>query len=177
MTSSQNPKPLHQTQPENQTPQPEEVEAEAVSEVTKALAPLMREPAKAPIEAARILAISESYSGPTPHPRHLAEIERLVPGGAKQLVDSARLEQQHRHRMQTLEMLYPYAGLFLGAFLMLLCIAAAVFLAVRNDTTVALALIGVPVLTAIGWMIKARVFAPRPQPSRSPPPKNPRRKK
>jgi uncharacterized membrane protein len=117
----------------------EEVEPEIVSEVSRTLAPLMKDPAKATVAAAKIIAIQESYSGPIPHPRHLAEIERIAPGAARQIIDSVSLEQRHRHRMETLEMVYPYMGLLCAITMLLLCIACAVYLAVHDATNVALA--------------------------------------
>lgn len=54
---------------------------------------------QAPELAARITGVvrSERFIGPIPHPRHLAEYERVLPGSADRLMTMAEKDQNHRH--------------------------------------------------------------------------------
>jgi len=63
----------------------------------------------------------------------------------------------HRHRMQNLEMIYPYLGWLSGSVGLLACVGGAVYLAMNNHEGVAGGLIGVPSLGVIGWFVKARL--------------------
>jgi uncharacterized membrane protein len=92
-----------------------------------------------------------------PHPHHLKAYEAISPGSAKSLLDMAIIEQTHRHKMQTLEMLYPYLGLIGGLMALLAMIAGTVYLgATGGSEKIAIALIGANAVGAIGWFIKAR---------------------
>jgi uncharacterized membrane protein len=44
--------------------------------------------------------IEESYSGPIPHPRILGQIDEIVPGAAKQILDDAHGQTAHRQEME-----------------------------------------------------------------------------
>lgn len=44
--------------------------------------------------------IEERYSGPIPHPRILRQINEIVPGAAKQILDDAHGQTAHRQEME-----------------------------------------------------------------------------
>jgi uncharacterized membrane protein len=139
----------------------QEEKTQIVSKTAELLSPFLKNPQQAMQAAAQVVvAVSESYSGPIPHPRHLEEIERIAPGSARLIIDAAMREQKHRHSMQQLEILYPYGGLICGFILMALCIAGAVFMGMENKPIIVGLLLGVPTLTGIGWFVKSRVQQP-----------------
>jgi hypothetical protein len=100
------------------------------------------------------------YSGPLPHPDHLAQYEAVVPNSARTILDMAVREQAHRHRMQSLEMVYPYLGWASGSVGLLACVGGAVFLGTAGHDGLAATLLGVPVAGVIGWFINARLSSP-----------------
>ena len=104
-----------------------------------------------------LLRDAAQFDGPLPHPRHLAAYEVGMPGSADTLVALAIAEQKHRHRTELLEIAYPYLGLFLGATTLAGCVAGAVFLGMTGHDTLGLALLGIPVLGAVGWLINTRI--------------------
>lgn len=113
-----------------------------------------------------------------PHPSHLKAYDEIVPGGGREILDMATREQRHRHRMQWLEMIYPYLGWFAGFAGFLTCVGLAAYLAVNNHEAVAAGLLGVPCFGVIGWFINSRLSNGQSQPpSRGsgsrPPAKNP----
>ena len=145
-------------------------EPEFIGKAAEFLRPLLRDPDQAPRAAATILSTVEMFSGPLPHPEHLEKYERLVSGSARQILDMAGREQSHRHRMQLLEMVYPYLGWFSGTVGFLSCIAGAIYLGTVGHEPLAGGLLGVPALGVIGWFIHSRIGA-RPSDAASPPPK------
>jgi uncharacterized membrane protein len=146
----------------------EEEKTQIVSKTAEVLQPFLKNPHQAMRAAQVVVAVSESYSGPIPHPRHLEEIERIAPGSARLIIDAAMREQLHRHSMQRLEMRYPYRGLLFGFILMALCVSGAVFMGMENKPVVAGLLLGIPVLTGIGWFVNSRIQQPE---KKSPTPK------
>jgi hypothetical protein len=112
----------------------------------------------------RVATAVQLFRGPLPPPEHLRGYNEVVPGSAEKILNMAVSEQGHRHKMQNLEMLYPYLGWAAGFVGFLACVGGAIYLAMNNEEHVALALLGVPVLGVIGWFIKARVGAAQPAP-------------
>jgi hypothetical protein len=104
-----------------------------------------------------VAALSETYTGPLPHPRHLEGYDDVVPGAARDILNMAISEQKHRHRVQMLEIAYPYLGWLAGFVGFLACVAGAIYLGLHQNTPVALALVGVPSVGAIGWFVRARI--------------------
>ena len=150
-------------------------EAEFVGKATEILRPLLRDPAQAPKAAAAVvLASVEMFSGPLPHPQHLARYESLIPGSGRDILRMAMGEQSHRHKMQTLEMVYPYLGWFSGSVGFLICVAGAVYLGtIGGHDILAAAMLGVPVVGVIGWFINARISLSRTSAPPGPAPNKP----
>lgn len=129
-------------------------ENEALRPAVELLRPLLREPKEASQAVVRIAA--QLFRGPLPPPEQFKAYEDLVEGSARTILGMAVTEQSHRHRMQTLEMLYPYLGWFAGFAGFLACVGGAVYLGMYDHEKVALALLGLPVAGVIGWFIRSR---------------------
>ena len=69
----------------------------------------------------------------------------------------AKREQGHRHRMELLENLYPYCGLCAGVLALLACVAGSIYLGMHDKTSIAVALLGAPLLAAVGWFVNSRL--------------------
>ncbi len=140
---------------------------EVISQASELLRPFLRDPTKAPQAATQIMAVMESHKGPLPHPRILGGYDAVIPGAAREILDMAKAEQAHRHRMDNRETAYPYFGMAGGLLCLLSCIGGSIFIAAQAlDASIALTLIGAPVLTGIGWLINSRLpakTAPVPQ--------------
>jgi uncharacterized membrane protein len=135
---------------------------EVVSRVSEVLTPLLRDPTQARQVIARIVEVTESFSGPLPHPQHLKGYDDIVPGSAREILKLATLEQRHRHCMQKLEMIYPYFGWFAGFVGFLACILLAAYLAMAGHEGIAGGMLGVPSLGVIGWFVRSRITASSP---------------
>lgn len=122
------------------------------------LEPFLRDPREAPTLAKRILL--ESYSGPIPHPKILRGIEDVVPGAARDIIEMAKKEQTHRHRTENWVTAFPYLGMVLGFSGLLASLIGAVYLGIRGHEGLGAALVALPVLTAIGLLIKSRITRP-----------------
>jgi uncharacterized membrane protein len=61
---------------------------------------LKPEATQALIQIVTSVAKAESFSGPMPHPRHLNEYEKTLPGSAERILSMAEKEQNHRHRQE-----------------------------------------------------------------------------
>ena len=48
-----------------------------------------------------LAAYMEEYSGPIPHPVTLRQINEVVPGAAKQIIDDAHAQTAHRQKLET----------------------------------------------------------------------------
>lgn len=139
------------------------MEPELIGKTADILRPKLRTPGEALEVATRVVATAEMFSGPMPHPQHLKAYEDISPGAAKSILDMAISEQNHRHKMQNLEMFFPYLGLITGFIGLLAMITGTVYIAVQGGSEkIALALIGANALGAIGLFIKARNAFERP---------------
>ena len=72
----------------------------------------------------------------------------------------AETDQAHSQRMDVWRATYAFAGLACGLASMIACVAGAVFLALHDKEVVAVGLLGLPVIGAIGWFIRARLASP-----------------
>jgi len=138
-------------------PPVEHPEPEIIDEAVEYLRPLLRDPANAKQAAQRVFTKVQMFRGPLPHPQHLQEYENIAPGIAKAIVDNSTKEQAHRHKMQTLEMVYPYLGWFAGFVSFLTCIVLATILGLHGREWLACAFLGVPCIGAVGWFINSRI--------------------
>jgi uncharacterized membrane protein len=133
--------------------------------------------------------IQEVYSGPLPHPGHLEQFERTLPGSADRIIALAEREQAHRHAWEQRELrssaLTERIGLIGGIFVAVSLIVGAVLCAIYNMTAIGTALVATTAASMVPAIIKGRDWLkPRgqtgdvatPVPSRPQPRKNPRRR-
>jgi len=81
-------------------------EPEVLKKAADYLRPHLLHPAEADRVVAQVVAASETFRGPLPHPRHLKDYDDIVPGSAAKIINMAYREQSHRHKMQWMEMIY-----------------------------------------------------------------------
>lgn len=55
-------------------------------------------------EKVRQIMTAESYSGPTPHPKHVQHYDRILPGAAKIIFDEFQANGAHQRRMEERQM-------------------------------------------------------------------------
>src|SRR6266496_2421432 len=134
-----------------------EAQVESLEPAVEILRPLLRDPTQAPQAVARMVTAVQLFRGPLPPADHFREYNEVVPGSAREILDMAKGEQAHRHRMQSLEMIYPYLGWFAGFAGFLACIGGATYLAMNSHEAIAGAMLGVPCLGVIGWFIRSRL--------------------
>lgn len=101
-----------------------------------------------------------TYSGPTPPPEHLREVENVIPGGADRLLRMAEKNQDHQiaweMKVLGIEGKNSTLGLWFGMFALILLVGAALISLVLGATGVALALVGTTALGLIPAFIKGR---------------------
>jgi uncharacterized membrane protein len=135
-------------------------ETAALEPAVEVLRPFLRDPAQASQAVARMVTAVRMFRGPLPPPTDFKGYNDVVPGSGREILDMAKGEQLHRHKMQYLEMIYPYLGWFAGFVCFLTCIAGSVYLAMNDRETIAGLLLGVPCLGVIGWFLNSRVSGP-----------------
>lgn len=143
-------------------PRPQEAinlssKTEALEPAVEILRPLLRDPSQAPQAVAKMVTAVQMFRGPLPPPDVFRGYNEVVPGSGREILDMAKREQRHRHRMQILEIIYPYLGWLAGFVCFLSCLAGAVYLAMNDRPAVAGILLGVPCLGVISWFIRSRL--------------------
>jgi uncharacterized membrane protein len=107
------------------------------------------------------LIISESFSGPLPHPRHLRGYEEIAEGAAERIISMAENSQEHHRDMDRKVLAAEIAdrklGMWLGAgaFALLVVSAFASALLLENPVVPGLFL-GAAALGAVGLFIRGR---------------------
>jgi uncharacterized membrane protein len=108
---------------------------------------LKPEATQAIIQVATSVARAESFSGPMPHPRHLIEYEKTLPGSAERILTMAEKEQSHRHiqedRMVRAEVRNSMFGLCFGLILSVGMLVGATYCAMINQAWVSTAFLSV----------------------------------
>lgn len=124
------------------------------------------------------------YEGPIPHPDILAGFERLVPGSAQELMAMAKLESEHRRKLEadtnaaniaaqkqqlatnhyqtTAVFRSDLVGQVCGVLVAAGCIGGAVFLALNDREIAAVALAAIPTAAVV-----QAFFSKRPQASKN----------
>lgn len=78
-----------------------------------------------------------SYQGPIPHPEHFAKYEEVLPGAGDRIIRMAEREQDNRLQSTRSQNAQRVIGLWLGTFLIMLLILAAVYAIYAGATTLA----------------------------------------
>lgn len=107
------------------------------------------------------LMVSEHFSGPIAHPRHLREYEDICPGSAHRIIAMAEARSQHIMAMDAAvlaeEARDKKLGMLLGGGLFALLVVSALIVAVATDRPGFAGLfLGAAVLGVIGTFIKGR---------------------
>lgn len=127
---------------------------------------------KAPMIAAQITQVvkSESFSGPLPHPKHLADYEKVHKGAANRILKMTEADLAHRHECNRAIIKAETGFMLRGqifAMTALIIMLAATILFVMTGHEVAGALVGgvtlVGIVTAFLNRNKARANAATPE--------------
>ena len=160
-------------------PEPQEalpVSAPLKREISEALSEVIgpEKAGKASAAVVRVLATREEYySGPTPPPAHLREIEDIIPGGAERFLRMAEIEQA-RIDFCDRTTVAAYArnstlGLVFGLIVMLVLIIGAIYCATIGERELAYVLAGASALSIVPQFINAwkrehpKTLAPQPE--------------
>lgn len=115
------------------------------TEVAQALEDLPEE--KRNLVVGFIVRSSEFYSGPVMHPKHLAQMNDIIPDGALRIIAMTERQEEHRHRLESGQLhIYQWQSkwsLIGGMVLFALLIVSAVYCAIHDHEIVAAALLGV----------------------------------
>lgn len=107
------------------------------------------------------LIVSEQFSGPIAHPKHLKAYEEISPGAAERIISMAETSQQHHIAMDkavfTAEVNDRKLGMWLGAgaFFFLVACALVTALVVESEVVPGLFL-GAAAVGGVGLFIKGR---------------------
>jgi len=102
---------------------------------------------------------TEAFTGPLPHPRHLSDYDRILPGGADRILQMA--EQTIRHNLavsakaQRDDQLYRLLGMLLGFSALILLVVAAVYAGLNGNNILAGLLLGTGVFSCVGVFVSA----------------------
>ena len=105
---------------------------------------------------------AESYRGPLPHPKHVAQFEKILPGAAERIFSMAEREQAHHHACENnvikAQSSYGTRGQYMGATLIVLPLVAAFYCAVTGlSWTIVGLFLAPPVITAAIAFVNHRI--------------------
>lgn len=101
-----------------------------------------------------------SYSGPLPSPKDFGAYKEVLPDAPERILKMAEIQQEHRRRME--ENIIGYGikesarGQFLGVFLVLACLAAAVYLGMNGHDWLAGAIIAIVASISTIFVLKKK---------------------
>lgn len=113
------------------------------------------------VERLTRLMISESFTGPLPHPRHLRGYEETSPGAAERIIAMAESRQKHHEdmdrRVLDAEKSDRDLGMWLGAGAFTLLVVSALISALILESEIIPGLfLGAAALGAVGLFVKGR---------------------
>jgi uncharacterized membrane protein len=104
--------------------------------------------------------MSEHYSGPLPHPRHLQEYNSILPGGAERIISMTEAQQRHNMEQQSkivkCEIVDRHVGMGLGFAAFVLLIVLAYVAGMADKTILAGLLLGTAAIGGVVAFIKGR---------------------
>ncbi|MDP9838159.1 putative membrane protein [Neorhizobium huautlense] len=107
------------------------------------------------------VARTATFSGPLPHPGHLGEYDRIVPGSADRMLRMAEETLEHNRavarKAQASDHLYRLLGMLLGFSALILLVAAAVYAGLNGNNILAGLLLGTGVFSCVGVFVSAHV--------------------
>lgn len=106
------------------------------------------------------LVTEERFSGPIPHPRHLAEYDKIVPGSAAQIIQMAHDNLCHNQNLQSQALSADIddtrEGRRLGFAALVILMVGAIVCGLVGKDAIALAMLGATVVGTIGRFIQGR---------------------
>lgn len=145
-------------------PKPENESSGSLTEFSrqleKRIGNLVQGKAKQQVIGQVMALVREDYSGPIPHPRHLAQYEEACPGAAERILAMAERSLDAQITIAKTEVESEASdrrtGMILGFSALALLIGGAVVCAVAGQIAVASAFIGVGALGTVGRFIHGR---------------------
>lgn len=142
-------------------PERDEFEREVRARVTKSIGPVVKGGEREQvISRVTSLLMNETFSGPIPHPRQIAEYEAACPGAADRLI--AMAEKNNDANIEALNTSISHErddrrlGMVLGFLSLMGIIAGAVFLAAIDKPAIAGGLLGIGVIGTISVFVNGR---------------------
>ncbi|MBL9045962.1 MAG: DUF2335 domain-containing protein [Tabrizicola sp.] len=107
------------------------------------------------------LMVSEHFSGPIAHPRHLREYEDICPGSADRIISMAEHRNQHNMDMDRTSLAESVKdqklGMVMGGGLFALLVSAALVVALKTESVLLAGLfLGAAAVGVIGLFIRGR---------------------
>lgn len=145
----------------NEPPDAESIEVEVESKLEPVLANLSKVQREQILSRVMSVVRTEMFAGPLPHPRHLEEYERILPGGADRIfamtektIDSNIAVNE---RGQRYDHYYRLLGMGLGFSALLLLIGGAIYSGLNGHLDLAALLMGATALGVIGVFVNAHI--------------------
>lgn len=107
------------------------------------------------------IAVSEQFSGPMPHPKHLREYDEILPGSAERILSMAEKNLDHNIAMNSMalgaEIDDAKRGMLLGAALFaMLILGAFLSLFITDSEIIPGIFLGAAVIGGVGAFIRGR---------------------
>lgn len=139
----------------------QEPQRDLAEEVERQIGPLVQANIRKEVVQRVVMMVQEeAYRGPIPHPRHMAEYERICPGAADRLIsiaeDVARFNMAEASKQQSADNADVKLGMILGFSALIAMIASAVACAWMGHTILAGGFVTAGALGIVGRFIKGR---------------------
>lgn len=135
-------------------------EAELAQEIERRIGPLVPSGARGQVVSMVMTMVSEQFSGPIAHPRHLREYDVIVPGSAERIIQMAERQQTHNMEMEKAiidaQVADQKRGMRFGLAALLADLTAAVLVGYWGDTVLASAILAVGVAGVVVAFVKGR---------------------
>lgn len=107
------------------------------------------------------IVISEYYSGPLPHPRHLSQYDQIIPNGADRVMNMAESSLAHNQslhgQMVTGEIKDRSVGMWMGFASFVILVLCALIVMMKTGSTVGAGLfLAAAAVNVVGMFIKGR---------------------
>jgi uncharacterized membrane protein len=110
--------------------------------------------------------MSEMFSGPIAHPRHLREYEEILPGSANRIITMAENAQDHNRSMETRlvtgSVWEAKAGMVLGFIALIVLISCAMYAGLHGNNILAGIMMTGAVLSGAATLIRGYVAGSKP---------------
>ena len=105
------------------------------------------------------VSMSQTYEGPLPTPADFSAYKEALPSAPERIMTMAEEEQHYRHKINNkvvnFGIIESICGMIVAFIIVILCLGAAIYLALNNNAGVAIVLIGaITSLAAIFYLKK-----------------------